>query len=232
MWVCACMWVLCGCGCHACLWTCLHVWVLGMVGGRKQLAHFFFCPVGPSEALTANRLFFLSWQCCQPVSFPAIIITDGLSNVNAEQTIPEAELAKKQGIHIFAIGIGVSDGWELRAIASEPADSNAFMLQQFSDLWNISDKLIDATCKGKTSGLTTMPLWCSSSQIYRNISDKLIDATCKGKTSGPVTKLQQFPCLWSIIFGKSIEATGRVRQTKSLLLPWMCSKASLTAPSQ
>ncbi|KAK7502427.1 hypothetical protein BaRGS_00006380, partial [Batillaria attramentaria] len=76
-----------------------------------------------------------------------IVITDGLSNVNAEQTIPEAELAKAEGIHVFAIGIGVSDGWELRAIASEPADRNAFMLNEFSDLWNISDKLIDATCK-------------------------------------------------------------------------------------
>ena len=78
----------------------------------------------------------------------AIIITDGLSNVNAEQTIPEAELARKQGVHIFAIGIGVSDGWELRGMASEPVDNNAYMLQQYSDLWNISDKLLGATCKG------------------------------------------------------------------------------------
>ncbi|XP_025106489.1 collagen alpha-3(VI) chain-like isoform X11 [Pomacea canaliculata] len=77
----------------------------------------------------------------------AIVITDGLSNVNAEQTIPEAELARKQGIHIFAIGVGISDPWELRAMASEPADSNAFLLNDFTDLWNISSQLIDATCK-------------------------------------------------------------------------------------
>ena len=174
------------------------------------------------KLLLPTDYFFWADSVFNLFLFAAIIITDGLSNVNAEQTIPEAELAKKQGIHIFAIGIGVSDGWELRAIASEPADSNAFMLQQFSDLWNISDKLIDATCKGKTSGLTTMPLWCSSSQIYRNISDKLIDATCKGKTSGPVTKLQQFPCLWSIIFGKHIEATGRGKMDKEFCCFFEC----------
>jgi collagen type VI alpha len=82
---------------------------------------------------------------------PAIVITDGLSNVNAEQTIPEAELARKQGIHIFAIGVGVSDSWELNAIASQPPERNTFLVNQFSELWNISEKLIDGTCKGNNS---------------------------------------------------------------------------------
>ena len=140
--------------------------------------------------------------------------------MNAEQTIPEAELARKQGIHIFAIGIGVSDGWELRAVASEPADSNAFLLQQFSDLWNISDKLIDATCKGKASGLTAMPSWCSSSRIYRNISDELIDATCKGKTSGPVTKHSCFS--GSPASGASSLATGRDKMDKEFCCFFEC----------
>lgn len=72
-----------------------------------------------------------------------------MSNVNAEQTVPEAELARKQGIHIFAIGIGVTDGWELRSMATPPADSNAFLLNSFLDLWNISTQLIDSTCKGE-----------------------------------------------------------------------------------
>lgn len=81
--------------------------------------------------------------------------------MNAEQTIPEADLAKAEGIHVFAIGIGVSDGWELRAIASEPADRNAFMLNEFSDLWNISEKLIDATCKGKLPTLHLSQQFCA-----------------------------------------------------------------------
>ena len=76
------------------------------------------------------------------------MITDGLSNVNAEQTVEEAERARQQGVHIFAVGVGVSDGWELEAIASKPSDANAFMLQRYEDLLGISDQLIDATCKG------------------------------------------------------------------------------------
>ncbi|XP_076459446.1 LOW QUALITY PROTEIN: uncharacterized protein LOC143292771 [Babylonia areolata] len=77
----------------------------------------------------------------------AIVITDGLSNVNAEQTVPEAELAQKQGVHILAIGIGVSDNWELRAIASEPVDRNAILLQEYKDLLGVSDQLLNATCR-------------------------------------------------------------------------------------
>ena len=75
-------------------------------------------------------------------------MTDGLSNVNAEQTIPEADLAKRQDIHIFGVGIGVSDGWEIEAIASEPAVNNVHLLQDYNDLWSISDTLLGATCHG------------------------------------------------------------------------------------
>lgn len=77
-----------------------------------------------------------------------IIITDGLSNINPEATIPEAELAKEQGVHIFAVGVGVQDPWELNAIASKPTDKNVFQVNDWEDLWNLPKELIDRTCKG------------------------------------------------------------------------------------
>lgn len=75
------------------------------------------------------------------------IITDGLSNVNHESTIPEAELARAQGIHIFAVGVGIGDPWELNGIASEPTASNVFQVDSWDGLWEISNQLIDRTCR-------------------------------------------------------------------------------------
>lgn len=80
------------------------------------------------------------------------VITDGLSNVNAEATLPEAEFARKQGIHIFAVGVGVRDSWELNGIASKPSDANVFQINTWGELYDISEKLIDRTCKGNKFG--------------------------------------------------------------------------------
>ncbi|XP_076089636.1 matrilin-1-like, partial [Mytilus galloprovincialis] len=64
----------------------------------------------------------------------AIVITDGVSNVNAETTIPEAEKARDVGIHIYAIGIGLSNLTELHGIASVPAKDNSLDVQSFDEL--------------------------------------------------------------------------------------------------
>ena len=76
------------------------------------------------------------------------IITDGLSNINSEATIPEAEYAKEQGIHIVSVGVNIANDWELRGMASEPADANVFKVNTYQELSEISDKLIDLSCRG------------------------------------------------------------------------------------
>ena len=44
----------------------------------------------------------------------AILITDGLSNIDKPRTIPEARLAKEDGVRIYSIGItDYADGAEL-----------------------------------------------------------------------------------------------------------------------
>jgi len=75
------------------------------------------------------------------------VITDGESNVNAQQTIPEAEKARDQGIHVFALGVGLSDPWELNGIASKPLANNVVRVNNWEDLWGESPKLIDAVCR-------------------------------------------------------------------------------------
>ena len=83
----------------------------------------------------------------------AIVITDGVSNINSRRTIPEAEQARAEGIHIYAIGIGLTDTTELDGIASQPASENSFAVQEFSELRTLRDQVFSAFCPGKLLGL-------------------------------------------------------------------------------
>ena len=76
----------------------------------------------------------------------AIVITDGVSNINSRRTIPEAEQARAEGIHIYAIGIGLTDTTELEGIASKPIDENLFSVKEFSELRNLRSKVFSALC--------------------------------------------------------------------------------------
>ena len=80
-----------------------------------------------------------------------IVVTDGVSNINARRTIPEAEQARAVGIHIYAIGIGLSDTRELDGIASKPVDENRFAVQEFSELRDLRHKVFSSLCKKITS---------------------------------------------------------------------------------
>ena len=78
----------------------------------------------------------------------AIVVTDGVSNINSRRTIPEAEQARAAGIHIYAIGIGLSDTTELDAIASKPVDDNRFSVKEFSELRTLREKVFASLCAG------------------------------------------------------------------------------------
>lgn len=73
----------------------------------------------------------------------AMLITDGVSNVNSLKTIPEAESARAQGIHIYSIGIGLADTSELNKIASVPPSENSFTVQEFDELDELKHKVFE-----------------------------------------------------------------------------------------
>ena len=77
-----------------------------------------------------------------------IILTDGVSNINSRRTIPEAEQARAEGIHIYAVGIGLRDTRELDAMASVPASENSFNVQSFDELAALTDRVFQAFCPG------------------------------------------------------------------------------------
>ena len=76
-----------------------------------------------------------------------IVVTDGVSNINARRTIPEAEAARAKGIHIYAIGIGLTETRELDGIASKPVEENRFTVQDFAELDDLKHKIFDAFCR-------------------------------------------------------------------------------------
>ncbi|KAK7502428.1 hypothetical protein BaRGS_00006381, partial [Batillaria attramentaria] len=86
-----------------------------------------------------------------------IVVTDGVSNINSRRTIPEAEQARADGIHIYAIGIGLTDTTELDGIASVPASENSFAVQEFSELRALRDKVFEAFCPGTPAPITLPP---------------------------------------------------------------------------
>ncbi|XP_059170597.1 collagen alpha-4(VI) chain-like [Physella acuta] len=87
----------------------------------------------------------------------AIVVTDGVSNINNKRTIPEAEEARAQGIHIYAIGIGLTETKELDGIASKPVDENRFAVQDFSELRELRHKVLSAMCSTSAPVVTQPP---------------------------------------------------------------------------
>ena len=80
-----------------------------------------------------------------------IIMTDGVSNINYQRTIPEAVTAREKGIHIYAIGIALKDLREVNGIASEPASLNVFAVDSFDELEGLDEKIFEATCPGNSN---------------------------------------------------------------------------------
>lgn len=80
-----------------------------------------------------------------------VIVTDGQSNDNAF-TVAQADLAKASGMHIIAVGVGLTNTTELYQIASEPKEEHVFSVSDFSHLITIEgliEKLFYEKCRGK-----------------------------------------------------------------------------------
>ena len=86
-----------------------------------------------------------------------IIITDGVpmvpNDVNAARTLTlqEADLARRQGINIFTVGIGPELTTEFLAqIADQPINTHVFQVNQVRELETILNQVAAATCNTPT----------------------------------------------------------------------------------
>ena len=79
----------------------------------------------------------------------AIVVTDGRSTVDADQTLPQARAARDDGIQMFAVGITSDiDIYEVRGISSEPQllGESYFTSTDFTNLNDIVDNLLNNAC--------------------------------------------------------------------------------------
>ncbi len=79
-----------------------------------------------------------------------VLITDGVSNMDANQTMPEAQVAHKAGIHIYTIGVGlVGFTEEIDQIASPPSNFNRYVVKHSGELKVIEEKFVRQMCLGR-----------------------------------------------------------------------------------
>lgn len=82
----------------------------------------------------------------------AIIMTDGLSNVQPDRTIPEAQLAHQSGITVMGVGIQDQDGLnyvEIEGISSNPSSTYSFFLTEDTEdaIETMANSILDILCQ-------------------------------------------------------------------------------------
>lgn len=98
----------------------------------------------------------------------AVVITDGESTVDPDNTITEAEEARRKGIVIFSVGIGNDvNPAELRLMSSDPQalDQNYFLSPSFEALSDISASILGGTCDIARGMYTLMLLLLSITDL-------------------------------------------------------------------
>ncbi len=77
-----------------------------------------------------------------------VLITDGISNIDKQETRPEAHMARlRDFVTVFTVGITqYADTQELTFIASEPTEYHRFLSPDFRNLALIEDSLLTRLC--------------------------------------------------------------------------------------
>ena len=81
----------------------------------------------------------------------AVVLSDGNSNINPENTFPEAAAAREDGIYIMGVAVGnkFANMVEMEGIASIPSKENVFSVERYSELMNLVGTISESTCDGK-----------------------------------------------------------------------------------
>lgn len=93
----------------------------------KMARHLFLNPAASGHRQNAYRM--------------AVVVTDGLSNIQPDQTIPQAIQLKGIGTRVMVIAVGnygASGRKEMKDIASYPPGENLFFVDDFNDMYQIT----------------------------------------------------------------------------------------------
>jgi len=112
-----------------------------------------FVPVGGTtntqEALhlTHEEVFTVARGDRSGVDNIAILLTDGHSNVQQENTQTEGDAMRKKGVEVYVAAIGDQpDMVEVSGLASEPKNSHVVLVSDAQDVNKAADVLLDSLC--------------------------------------------------------------------------------------
>ena len=76
-----------------------------------------------------------------------IVISDGYSNVNYQNTVREADRIKSNDMHVYTVAIGDSPHFsEMNAISSDPDSEYAYYVPSLSDVKAVASDILDNLC--------------------------------------------------------------------------------------
>lgn len=79
----------------------------------------------------------------------SLIFTDGNSNINPENTIPDAIDARVKGITNVVIAVGEDlNMLELKGMANYPPSAFLHTIKTYRELESIAEKIVESTCDG------------------------------------------------------------------------------------
>ncbi|KAL5004049.1 hypothetical protein ScPMuIL_017505 [Solemya velum] len=167
-------------------------------GGRRT-------ETGMAIDFMRNNMFQSASGSRQHAGHFGIVITDGRSQ-EPQKTARAAQEARRQGITLFAIGVGdnISEE-ELRNIASDPKQDHVFMVDDYRALNTIKDELAARTC----------PEIATPRPIIRTTTPPDVDPaeavrSCGGKPADVYFILDSSSSIWEIDFGKQLEFVRNV----------------------
>lgn len=78
----------------------------------------------------------------------AILVSDGYSNVNEDQTIPLSEQLRNNGVTFYSVAVGENPQMsELNEMVSQPTDDHVVRLDMgVTDMYTVADSLLDKLC--------------------------------------------------------------------------------------
>ena len=77
-----------------------------------------------------------------------IMVTDSPSDRNIRKTLPEARKLRGRKVHVYAVGVGLSNTREIEGIATQPASRNSFSVHRFSELATLPARILEGRCEG------------------------------------------------------------------------------------
>jgi len=138
-----------------------------------------------------SRMFVEDRGTRHDVRRVVFLVTDGAANVDEDETLPQAQLAKDAGIEIFTVGVTTGvDERQLKTIASYPPETHFYYVPDFRMLNSVVRNLTQNACLppvATTTTTTSTTTTTTANTPKTTTTTKRTVATTTPKTTGTTT---------------------------------------------